>query len=203
MSSSPLLLLHICGGGIGLLSGAVAMSFRKGSRWHGMAGDVFVISMMTMSGAGAYMALMRSEMSNVFGGLSHLLHGGHGMGDSQTPRRGNGHLRLGWAAGGTGARNRHGDLWDRSGNQPDGHQSRHARGNVLVFGSLARLQRRGTFACSARRYFGIQRIARHLWRMCFAWFAATASLFLARPHLFPAGSAERTCSRCWVSCQRY
>jgi len=33
---------------------------------------------------------------------------------------------------------------------------------------------------------GTQRIARHLWRMCFAWFIASASIFLARPHLFPA-----------------
>ena len=31
-----------------------------------------------------------------------------------------------------------------------------------------------------------QRIARHLVRMCFALFIATGSLFLARPHLFPA-----------------
>jgi hypothetical protein len=33
---------------------------------------------------------------------------------------------------------------------------------------------------------GTQRIARHLWRMCFALFVAAASIFLARQHLFPA-----------------
>jgi hypothetical protein len=33
---------------------------------------------------------------------------------------------------------------------------------------------------------GTQRIARHLWRMCFAFFIASASIFLARAHLFPA-----------------
>ena len=33
---------------------------------------------------------------------------------------------------------------------------------------------------------GAQRIARHLWRMCFALFIASSSLFLARPQLFPA-----------------
>ena len=33
---------------------------------------------------------------------------------------------------------------------------------------------------------GTQRIARHLWRMCFALFIASASIFLARQHLFPA-----------------
>ncbi len=33
---------------------------------------------------------------------------------------------------------------------------------------------------------GAQRIARHLWRMSFALFVASASIFLSRPHLFPA-----------------
>jgi len=32
---------------------------------------------------------------------------------------------------------------------------------------------------------GTQRIARHLWRMCFALFVAAGSIFLARQHLFP------------------
>ena len=33
---------------------------------------------------------------------------------------------------------------------------------------------------------GTQRLARHLWRMCFALFVAAASIFLARQRLFPA-----------------
>jgi hypothetical protein len=33
---------------------------------------------------------------------------------------------------------------------------------------------------------GTQRIARHLWRMCFGLFIASGSVFLARQHLFPA-----------------
>jgi hypothetical protein len=33
---------------------------------------------------------------------------------------------------------------------------------------------------------GTQRIARHLWRIRFAFFIASASVFLARAHLFPA-----------------
>ena len=33
---------------------------------------------------------------------------------------------------------------------------------------------------------GKQRIARHLWRMCSALFIASASIFLARAHLFPS-----------------
>jgi hypothetical protein len=33
---------------------------------------------------------------------------------------------------------------------------------------------------------GTGRVARHLWRMCFALFIASSSIFLARQHLFPA-----------------
>ena len=33
---------------------------------------------------------------------------------------------------------------------------------------------------------GTQRVVRHLWRMCFAWFIASASIFLARPQIYPA-----------------
>jgi len=34
MGYSLLLFLHICGAGIGLLSGTAAVIFRKGWRWH-------------------------------------------------------------------------------------------------------------------------------------------------------------------------
>ena len=33
---------------------------------------------------------------------------------------------------------------------------------------------------------GRQRIARHLWRMCFGWFIATGSFFLGQQQVFPA-----------------
>ena len=69
MSFSPILLFHICAGTSGLLSGAVAISFRKGSRWHRVAGNVFVISMLSLSSSGAFLAFMKSQMNNVFGGV--------------------------------------------------------------------------------------------------------------------------------------
>jgi uncharacterized membrane protein len=46
MSLWPLIVFHICSGTVALLSGAVAMSLRKGSQRHGLAGDVFVIAML-------------------------------------------------------------------------------------------------------------------------------------------------------------
>ena len=68
MSVSPLLLLHISGGTIGLLSGAAAVCFRKGSRRHGIAGNVFVISMLTLAASGILLAILKHKTGDTVGG---------------------------------------------------------------------------------------------------------------------------------------
>src|SRR5580704_10937907 len=65
---SPLLLLHIVAGTLGMLSGFVAVFLLKGSRRHGLAGNVFVVAMLVLSASGAYMAFMKSQPGNVLGG---------------------------------------------------------------------------------------------------------------------------------------
>ena len=69
MQLSPLLLLHICAGTLGLMSGTVAISVRKGSRSHAIAGIVFSISMLTLASTGAYIAYLKSQTSNVLAGV--------------------------------------------------------------------------------------------------------------------------------------
>lgn len=68
MSLSPLLLLHIASGTSGMLSGFVAMAFRKGSRQHGLAGDVFVTSMLILSATWVLLAAMKFQPGNILGG---------------------------------------------------------------------------------------------------------------------------------------
>src|SRR5207245_7197698 len=111
----PILVLHICAGMLGLLSGAATISFRKGSRQHILAGNVFVVSMMGMSTAGAYLALMKHQMNNVFGGVLAFYLVTTAWGNRETQRRENEHFRLGRASGGTGSRNCHRELWSTSG----------------------------------------------------------------------------------------
>jgi uncharacterized membrane protein len=65
----PLLILHISAGVLAMLAGALAIGFRKGSRGHRMAGNVFVICMLSVSGLGAYLAFRKSEADNVLGGI--------------------------------------------------------------------------------------------------------------------------------------
>jgi uncharacterized membrane protein len=54
-----LIVFHICAGTIALLPGLVAMSLRKGSRRHGLAGDVFVISMLGLGASGAIVGIIK------------------------------------------------------------------------------------------------------------------------------------------------
>ncbi|HEX2060113.1 MAG TPA: hypothetical protein VHK90_05185, partial [Thermoanaerobaculia bacterium] len=66
---SLVLLIHICGAVLGLLSGALAMIFRKGSGLHGAAGTVFFVSMLAMSSSAVFSALfLKPERINVIAG---------------------------------------------------------------------------------------------------------------------------------------
>src|SRR5439155_1605928 len=67
----PMVLFHILAGSLAMLSGAVALSLRKGSRRHGVAGSVFVVCMLGLSGSGAFMAFVApdGETINVLMGL--------------------------------------------------------------------------------------------------------------------------------------
>jgi len=65
----PLLASHISAGIIGLLSGTAAISFGKGSERHRAAENVFVVSMLIMGLCASYLAFLKHQMNNVFGGL--------------------------------------------------------------------------------------------------------------------------------------
>lgn len=54
--TTTLLLIHIFGASIGILSGFLSMFFRKGSGLHAAAGNVFFVSMLAMSTSAAYIA---------------------------------------------------------------------------------------------------------------------------------------------------
>src|SRR5260370_12547301 len=69
MSYSPILFVYICAGGWGLLAGTAALSFRKGSPRHVLAGKVFVASMLTMGAIAVYLAIVRHQPNNIGGGI--------------------------------------------------------------------------------------------------------------------------------------
>ena len=67
---SFLLYVHICSAAVALISGALAMIFRKGSGLHRAAGDVFTLSMLSMGSVAVYLAIfMKPNIANVTAGL--------------------------------------------------------------------------------------------------------------------------------------
>ena len=187
MRYSPLLIFHICAGTVGFLSGVPAVIFRKGSRQHALAGKVFVVSMLSLAASGVYLAIVKSQAGNIFGGvLTFYLVATAWI----TARRREGQPGiLDWGAllfSSTLTAFTAASAFAAA-NSPTGEKFGYPPGVYIFLGSIALLAAIGDFRVLRRRGIsGPQRIARHLWRMCFAFFIAAASIFLARQHLFPA-----------------
>ena len=185
MPSLPLLAFHICAGLVGLLSGALAVSLRKGTHRHALAGTVFVISMLCMSSSGVLLAFVKSQQGNVPGGaLTFYLVATAWM----TARRRKGVGIFDWGALlGVLAILAVTATWGlQAANSPTGEKYGYPIGPYFFLFFVALLAAGGDIRMLARGGIsGAGRLARHLWRMCFALFIASSSVFLARQHLFP------------------
>lgn len=187
MSHSPVLLLHIVAGTLGMLSGFVAVFLRKGSRRHGLAGNVFVITMLLLSSTGVFLAIMKSQPGNILGGtLTFYLVATAWM----TARRKDGAPGIfDWGALLVVLALAACELTFglEAVLSPTGMKYSYPPWPYFFMGSVAMLAVTGDIRMLVRGGIsGAQRIARHLWRMCFALFIAAASIFLARQQVFPA-----------------
>ena len=179
MAYSPILFGHICAGTLGLLSGTAAMSFRKGSPRHILAGRVFVVSMLTMAVGAVYLAIVRHQPNNIGGGIITFYLIGTGW---LTARRRDGKTsRIDWVLlliplvlGILTWMN--GIKIVRSGaSSQDGVPV----GMTFFMGSVMLLAAAGDLRMLVGGGVpGAKRIARHLWRMCFGLFIAAGSFFM-------------------------
>ena len=181
-----LLPIHIIAGVIGLASGAVALYALKGARLHRKSGMIFVCAMLVMSASGAVMALVKLNRGNVMGGglafylvTTALL---------TTRRRVAGiawmdlaAMLLGLAIGIAGFTFGFMALSSATGTL-DGYPPP----LYFFFGTIALLSVAGDARMMlAGNLEGGRRVARHLWRMCFAMFIATGSFFLGQAEVIP------------------
>lgn len=188
MTWSPVVILHVCSATIGLISGGLAMLFRKGSGLHRAAGTAFFISMLSATVAGASMAsFMRPNSGNLLGStLTFYLVATAWVAAKRSDGRvvlfDWGALLFALAVGIAGV------TWgiEAAGSQT-GMKDKYPAPFYFVFGSIALL-----FATSDVRMLvrggvsGAQRIARHLFRMALALLFAMASAYPGQARLFPA-----------------
>ena len=189
MGAQALLVAHIGGGALGLMSGTVAMAARKGAWLHRAAGKVFFVSMMTMAAVGAGVApfLDDGQRVNTVAGLMTLYMVATAWVAGRRERveadafavAGFVLATLVAAAGAVFAiQASHSPTGTIDDSPPQSFYLFMTLGTIAAASDLNVLLRGGIS--------GAPRVARHLWRMCVSFFIAAGSFFLGQPKFVPA-----------------
>ena len=187
MMHAAILAVHIGMGTLGLVSGAAALLLRKGAGPHRAVGTVFVLAMVCMGITASILAVMTSQPGMVVGGIAATYF-----------------IVTAWMA----ARRKDGEtgafeiaafvaglvlgpgvlaLTLVTGPATDPHNP-YLPFAQYSFDGIMTLAAIGDFSVIARRGIsGVQRIARHLWRMCFGLFIAVGSFAAQGAKILPPG----------------
>lgn len=187
MMHSALLAVHIGMGILGVVTGAAALTFAKGSGPHRVAGTVFVLAMLFMAATASVLAAMKSDSGLAVGGLMTIYF-----------------IATAWVAG----RRKDGEtgvfeivafvaalalagLIATSAyalatgvTKPPNPVFPYALYGISTAIALAAVA--DLSVVLRRGLVGAQRIARHLWRMCFGLFIAVGSFMAQGARALPA-----------------
>lgn len=179
--------IHVAGGMTALVAGAAAAAVRKGSGMHALAGTCFGLSMLVLGTTASVLAPFQTPPDSPLGGIMACYFVATAW---MTARRRDGvpgrfekfacavvlAIAIGTIVQGLQAVVSPGGQVS----EPPGPGVLFVFGGICLLAGLADLRfiLRGTL--SAR-----QRISRHLWRMCFAFFIATGSFFLGQQDVMP------------------
>ena len=177
-AAAALLFLHIAGASVAMIAGAVAVSARKGDRVHRAAGNVFFVSMLVMAGVAGGVSPFVPEIipTNIVASVLTLYLVTTGWATVQR-RQGvvgrfeNGAFLFALVIVVCGV------VFGRITGDPTLYAFAVVAG-LAALADLTMLRRRGLN--------GAPRIARHLWRMCAAFFIATGSFFFGPADEIPA-----------------
>ena len=179
--------IHVAGGMIALVSSAVAVAVRKGGGMHTSAGTWFFVSMLVLGVTASILAPFKSPPDSPIDGIMVCYFVATAW---MTARRRSGRpgtfekiacaivLAIAAAIIGSGFKAALAPPGQFSG--PPGPGVLFALGGICLLAGLSDLKfiLRGQLSAT-------QRISRHLWRMCFAFFVATGSFFLGQQDVMP------------------
>jgi uncharacterized membrane protein len=175
-----ILIVHVSGGGVGLVAGFLAVAAPKGGVLHRRAGTVFVVAMVTMAAFGLAVAASRGQPLNILA-AAFTLYLVASAWLTVRSRRG----EAGWAE-------RFGCLYASgvaafAAAVATGAGAGEPEPAASVFGAVAALAAVLDLRVILRRgVSGVSRLSRHLWRMCAALFVASGSFFLGQMDEIPA-----------------
>ena len=181
-----LLPMHIVAGLISIVTGFIALYALKGARLHRQTGTIFVYAMLVMASCGLIMAIMKSQPANIAGGSIAIYLVSTGVlalraRDDRSRWLDGAGMIAGFTICG---------VCTAMALTALNNQNRTINGvpyqMLLLFAVVTLLAALGDVrSVVANGLHGAHRIARHLWRMCFAMFVATGSFFLGQAKVFP------------------
>jgi hypothetical protein len=178
MNIADIVAVHIVMGSVSILSGAGALFFRKGEGPHRAAGTIFFLAMVGMCLAALPVAIVRHQSVNVAAASFTLYLVATAWMAAMRKDGETGRFEIGAAFAGASIAA-----------VALGYGAMFAQGAAPFFygfggmAAFAALLDAGVIARGG--VSGVQRISRHLWRMCAAMFIATGSFFLGQQRVMP------------------
>jgi hypothetical protein len=189
----PQVITHIAAGGVAILSGYAAVSVRKGDRLHRRLGTVFAVAMVVLAVMAVYLAIslvgmLPGQKANIAAGTlaAYLVATGWIAARRKDKTVGAfDKIALVAVTGVSGLFL----FWGMQGaSSPSGSIDGYRPVFYFVFAGIAAfLAMLDLKVILAGGVSGVSRIARHLWRMCFAFFFAAGSFFLGQQKVMPKG----------------
>jgi hypothetical protein len=178
---------HIAAGLLTLVSGAAAMTFRKGSPLHRRAGNVFFVSMLVLSAAGVILSVWRTpNMGNIMGGTTAFYMVATAWATVIRPAGRLGRFEIVAALMGLTITVGASTFGILALLDAKGRFSGYPALMYFIFAGVALLATALDIRMIARGgLMGVARTTRHLWRMGFAFFMATGSFFFGQPAFVP------------------
>jgi hypothetical protein len=173
--------VHIAGGMVAILSGTTAVAARKGGPLHARAGTWFFAAMLVLGVTASILEPFRSPTpGSPVGGIivCYFVATSWVAARRRDGTTGRFEIVACVAALGLGAAMVWGGFMGTA-TTPVG------RGPVFAFAGLCLLAGLLDLNAILRTLTAVQRISRHLWRMCFAFFIATGSFFLGQQDVMP------------------
>ena len=171
--------IHIAAGGLAMVLGAVALSVKKGSTLHRRSGMLFVCSMLVMGGTASILGFLKSPTDgNVFAGMMVA----YFVGTAVTTVRPASAWSRGFDRAGMIVAFGLGSLDIAAGVEasrlPGGVRNGVPFFMLFFIGAIMLMAAIGDLRVMLSGMpRGGRRLARHLWRMCFATFIAAGSFF--------------------------
>jgi uncharacterized membrane protein len=180
------LILHVSAVCAAILAGAAALSVRKGERLHRRFGTAFLVAMLIMGGFATLLSVL-VQPGTIIGSIFVLYLVATAWATVRRPEGTAGRFEkfafLVVSACAAGELT----LAVLASSSPNGRFLGYPAALYYVLGCIVTLAAAGDLRMILRGgVSGASRIARHLWRMCFALFFATGSFFLGQQKVMPA-----------------